>query len=259
MKFTIMGFDQAQALQMGLDLTDLLLLSWLKDFYHSMDKVIVNNKQYAWVSYKYLLNDIPIIGIGNRRSLARRFDKLCEKNLVEKYISYLKDNTKGKYTYFAITEETIGLLTNEVSRDSKVRTLRTPEYVPSVLESTYPTDSKVQSKINLLEDKSTIDTSTIDKEKEEKTAFGEFENVLLTREEVDKLYELYNESYEDLARAIDILDEYIENSPKGRKYKNHYAVLRKNNWVYKRVYEEKQTAPIKRGGLYWITEKGYSY
>ena len=96
----------------------------------------------------------------------------------------------------------------------------------------------------------TIDTYNSNKIKEEKTAFGEFENVLLTREEVDKLYILYNESYEDLARAIDILDEYIENSPKGKKYKNHYAVLRKNNWVYKRVYEEKRTAPIKRGGLY---------
>ena len=252
MKFTIMGFNQKQAIEMGLDLTDLMLLSWLKDFYHAMDKVIVNNKQYAWISYKYLLDDIPIIGIGNRRSLARRFDKLCEKNLVEKHVSYLKDNTKGKYTYFAITENTMGLLTNEVSKDSKVRTLRTPEYVPSVLESTYPTDSKVQSKINLLEDNSTIDTSTKDIfiKKEEKVALGEFNNVLLTEKEIEKLFVLYNESFEDFRKAINILDAYIENSIRGKKYKNHSAVLGKHNWVYKRVYEEKQTAPIKRGGLY---------
>lgn len=86
--------------------------------------------------------------------------------------------------------------------------------------------------------------------KKEKIALGEFKNVLLTKEEVDKLYTIYNESYDDLAKAVDILDEYIENHVTGRKYKNHYAVMRTNNWVYQKVYQYKQNAPIKRGELY---------
>lgn len=99
----------------------------------------------------------------------------------------------------------------------------------------------------------TIDTNNSIKEKtnkKEKIALGEFKNVLLTKEEVDKLYTVYNESYDDLAKAVDILDEYIENHATGRKYKNHYAVMRTNNWVYQKVYQYKQTVPIKRGELY---------
>ena len=57
-------------------------------------------------------------------------------------------------------------------------------------------------------------------------------------------------SYNDSHQAVDILDEYIENHATGRKYKNHYAVMRTNNWVYQKVYQYKQTASIKRGELY---------
>lgn len=86
--------------------------------------------------------------------------------------------------------------------------------------------------------------------KEEKFACGEFKNVYLTEAQAEKLeHEVYG-NIEDLKVAVQILDTYIENSPKGKKYKNHYAVLCKHNWVYPKVYQNKQTAPIKRGELY---------
>jgi hypothetical protein len=86
------------------------------------------------------------------------------------------------------------------------------------------------------------------KEKEEKFSCGEFNNVLLTEAQAEKLeHEIYG-NIEDLKTAVQILDTYIET--KGKKYKNHYAVLGKHNWVYKRVQQEKIIAPIKRGGLY---------
>ena len=89
-----------------------------------------------------------------------------------------------------------------------------------------------------------------EKETEEKFSCGEFNNVYLTEAQAEKLeYEIYG-NIEDLKTAVQILDTYIENNPRGKKYKNHYAVLGKHNWVYKRVQQEKQTAPIKRGGLY---------
>ena len=41
---------------------------------------------------------------------------------------------------------------------------------------------------------------------------------------------------EKFGKAIEILSSYIASS--GKKYKSHYAVLGKHNWVYKRIFEE---------------------
>jgi hypothetical protein len=61
---------------------------------------------------------------------------------------------------------------------------------------------------------------------------GESKNVLLTDQEIERLLKDYG-NQESLKQAIDILDAYIENNPKGRKYKSHVATLRKNGgWVY---------------------------
>ncbi|MCQ2101520.1 MAG: hypothetical protein MJZ10_14590, partial [Fibrobacter sp.] len=62
---------------------------------------------------------------------------------------------------------------------------------------------------------------------------------LLTDEEGAKLRELYGH---DLAVAINILDGYIENNGKAAKrYKSHYMVLRRGNWVWDKVQNMKLT------------------
>lgn len=63
--------------------------------------------------------------------------------------------------------------------------------------------------------------------------FGEFANVSLSTDEEEKLKQLYKEKF---GKAIEILSSYIASS--GKKYKSHYAVLGKHNWVYKRIFEE---------------------
>lgn len=63
---------------------------------------------------------------------------------------------------------------------------------------------------------------------------------MLTDAEGHHLREVYGT---DLALAIEILDAYLENNPKAlKKYKNHAAVLRKGNWVWKEVQENKINA-----------------
>lgn len=70
---------------------------------------------------------------------------------------------------------------------------------------------------------------------EMKNAYGQNHHVMLTIEEGNKLRESYGP---DLNLAIDILDSYIENNGKAaKKYKNHYAVLRRGNWVWNKVKE----------------------
>lgn len=69
----------------------------------------------------------------------------------------------------------------------------------------------------------------------EKKSYGEFTNVLLTDEQYKKLSEIY---CQHLSEAIETLSTYIESS--GKKYKSHYAVLGKHNWVYKKLVEEEK-------------------
>ncbi|MBO7696199.1 MAG: hypothetical protein J6T10_26485, partial [Methanobrevibacter sp.] len=75
----------------------------------------------------------------------------------------------------------------------------------------------------------------IKKIKKEKKSYGEFANVLLTDEQYQKLKEIY---YHHLSNAIETLSTYIKSS--GRKYKDHYAVLGKHNWVYKKLVKEEE-------------------
>lgn len=70
---------------------------------------------------------------------------------------------------------------------------------------------------------------------ESKKAYGQNQHVMLTIDEGKKLREAYGP---DLDLAINILDGYIENNGKAaKKYKNHYAVLRRGNWVWNKVKE----------------------
>ena len=80
------------------------------------------------------------------------------------------------------------------------------------------------------------------KEKPENRILGEFRNVVLSTDEIAKLEELYKDRF---APAIEILSSYLASS--GRKYKSHYAVLGKHNWVYKKTFEENKgmTNPAK--------------
>ena len=73
-----------------------------------------------------------------------------------------------------------------------------------------------------------------------KKPYGTCKHVMLTDAEGHHLREVYGT---DLALAIEILDAYLENNPKAlKKYKNHAAVLRKGNWVWKEVQENKINA-----------------
>ena len=96
--------------------------------------------------------------------------------------------------------------------------------------------------------------STAKKPKPTKKAYGEFENVLLTDEEYNKL----QNQFTDLAQRIERLSLYIES--KGAKYKSHYATLL--SWARKDTDRPPQaTIPFqsqKREGIVpqWMKQQG---
>lgn len=60
---------------------------------------------------------------------------------------------------------------------------------------------------------------------------GEFKKVKLTEDEYGKLVAVHGKSKAD--KGIELLDAYIESN--GKRYRNHYAVLKENSWVWERL------------------------
>ena len=79
-----------------------------------------------------------------------------------------------------------------------------------------------------------------------KHKYGEYNNVLLTDEELDKL----KTEYSDLEERIERLSSYVAST--GKKYKSHYATIR--NWARKDTEQIKQTTTTTKGRLDWIDD-----
>ena len=88
--------------------------------------------------------------------------------------------------------------------------------------------------------------------KPQKHKYGEYKHVLLTDEEVEKLYSEYGIDFG--VECIKFLDEYIE--MKGYKAKNHYLCIRK--WVADAVKERKEKCRTKKDRLAFIDNIDWS-
>lgn len=102
MKYTIEGFSQEFALTLkkeveqngktitrGIDCTDLVILRWFVDFYPNMKKVEVDGRQYAFLSHKKLIEDLPLIDI-SKKAFIERMKKLVEFDVLT--YKFLKEN-----------------------------------------------------------------------------------------------------------------------------------------------------------------------
>lgn len=107
----------------------------------------------------------------------------------------------------------------------------------------FPRDNRLPTKCqplaNQMPTENSIDENNIvyskkenEKKESEKHKYGEYNNVLLTDEEYEKL----NEEFPDLPDRIQKLSEYI--ASKGEKYKSHYATIK--NWA--RMDKERNAA-----------------
>ncbi|MDD4980667.1 MAG: hypothetical protein PHC54_05310 [Candidatus Omnitrophica bacterium] len=152
MKYTIEGFSQEIALRLGLDAIDLVLLRWMLDFYNTnrMEKHYWEEKEYFWVNYQTVIEDIPILGINNKMALRRRLRNIEQAKIVE----FKVFQGAGNRTFYRFNGEILACLLSNKTRgglDPNVKRVLTQMSRGSGL--------KCQDHI----DPSTIDTSTIDK------------------------------------------------------------------------------------------------
>ena len=119
MKYTINGFSQKKLIEFGLNLTDSIILRWFVDFHNSggMKSKIIDGKEFYWVMYDYLLQEIPIIEINNKRVLSRHLKKMVNCGVLD----FRLVKQSGNYTYYRLGDNYNALISDSTC---------TQEYTP---------------------------------------------------------------------------------------------------------------------------------
>lgn len=105
MKYTVEGFNQEKAIELGLDVDDLIILRWFVDFSNNMKQKVFEGTTYYWVTYEKLLNDLPILNV-KKRALQYKLDKLIRaKTLIHKNIK-----EDGNFSYYGFGENYSSLI-----------------------------------------------------------------------------------------------------------------------------------------------------
>ena len=116
MKYTIEGFSQKVAKDLGLDALDLIILRWFVDFKDSgnMRTEFINGEKYYWIRHKKLTDELPILSM-QTNAFYRRLRKICECGVLKRVL--LKEN--GSYTYYTLGENFIKLISTQSPSHSK--------------------------------------------------------------------------------------------------------------------------------------------
>ena len=134
MLYSIEGFSQEQALKfrrvetvrrknpktgayedkealVALDCTDLVILRWLIKFWPNMVKVEINGSQYAWLSYKDAMRDLPILNV-QKKAFALRLKKMVDFGI----LSHRTVKNGGTFSYYGLGPEYMRLVDSEHAR-----------------------------------------------------------------------------------------------------------------------------------------------
>lgn len=150
----------------------------------------------------------------DKSSLVRYRNMLIQMGLINYQPG--KRGTSGLYTIVPLYD---------TNNDTNIDTNNEPILLPITNQSAYPnrvhTKSKSKSKSNIITPLSPNgDNAPLRGDTPSKYAYGEFDNVLLTDAELDKL----KARLTDWAERIERLSQYLKNKPK-KHYESHYATI----------------------------------
>lgn len=148
MRYTIEGFSQTEAIKfrrieivkdskgndkervVTLDCTDLVILRWFVDFWPNMMKVEVGGRQYAWLSYKDAIEDMPLLGI-KKAMFALRLRKMVDFGI----LSHKTVKSGGTFSYYGFGPEYGRLVDTNYAQRIDDHTQNIAEGVPKKLET----------------------------------------------------------------------------------------------------------------------------
>ncbi|GAA0106739.1 hypothetical protein UT300013_33630 [Paraclostridium sordellii] len=102
MEYTIHGFSQENAIKLGLDDRDLLILRWFVRFKDNgkMSSRIIDGDKYYWIKYEGVVEDLPITNIKSNDSIYRRLKKMTQA----KVLKHKTIKGGGTYSYYCLGE-----------------------------------------------------------------------------------------------------------------------------------------------------------
>ena len=108
---SVLGFNQEKALQYDLDMTDLLLLSYIMQANGNptMKHTVNEEISYVWLSHDKLKEDLPILKMAES-TLKNRLVELKKKDLITSVV-VANNDSRGSMAYYSVTEKTIDLTT----------------------------------------------------------------------------------------------------------------------------------------------------
>ena len=205
MKEKILGFPQARALELSLDVVDIMLYDIVAHSHNNenMSKIKRNGKMFTRIKYDAILDYLPILRI-QKRALGNRLAKLCKVGLLEKYTS------KGELlaTYFRVAEDALQM-TNQCHQN----------------------DAQFTNRNTNLTEKKEKDNKLSKKKKDElgfEVAFDEFKRK--ASEDAELAYSLDAYNITDLEALLEAFRKYLTETLKigefvGCKY------MRRRQWL----------------------------
>ena len=222
MKFNIFNYNQRQSCKLGLDLKDLLILDWFQTFQPRMNSIVRNEKQYYWIQYEKMINDIPIIEIKTASGLYKRLKNLVDIGILE----HIPIKTaRGGFSYYLITNK-INILISE-SHSPEKETLN-----PEKEDAIYNSSIINSSIINLKNIKKENDFDSL------WSLYGKIGN----RKQSEKsfLKVIKTVSIEILTKAITDYLKHLESIKKDNFYPIKHMSTWLNNEGWKDIYEIKE-------------------
>lgn len=183
-------------------------------------------KGYSYPTYPELMK---VLGVKRRNSVSDTVENLRYKRYIKTEKGY-----RGQNNYYLLkhitSNESVTSNRNDTSNENDTRTSNendTPLVTETLLNNI---NNKLNNKLNIASSKKFSKTEKSSKDKKHK--YGEYNHVLLTDKEKERLIQELGEYKFNL--CIKKLDEYIEE--KGTKYKNHNLTIRR--WVIEAVEKD---------------------
>lgn len=231
MKYTIFGFSQQAVLDLnertgsGIDITDLQILDWFVDFFAgAMDKRQIGENVYGWVLARKVCDEFPLLGL-KEQAVRKRLKKLVDAGVLESRV--VKNKQDGTKAFYRLTA--VGASLRYDSTDTEIHTRIYDDTHHGTYDGTNPAYTTVYDKDSPSSNPPTINPPSKMEErtrtnKEPRHKYGEYQNVLLSDSDMEKLKTEFPTDWEE---RIENLSDYMESH--GKTYKNHLATIR--NWA----------------------------
>lgn len=154
-RFTVNGFSQHKAIEIGLTLEDMLILRYFVDFKDSGNMIceVIDGENYYWLKYEGIIKELPILSM-KKDSVYRRLKRMCNLNVLK----HKTVKKSGNYSFYTLGSKYIELICHKYNSPST--TDEKPEGIRKEIRK--GSDRNPEQKINLLKDPSTSKSNYYD-------------------------------------------------------------------------------------------------